>query len=128
MSTNLNITYIWIDDVRPDGAGIYELHNFDCCVAHSINQAKEIIQRAEADGKNRFILDLDHDFGDYAKDGGDGYKLVEWLIETGRNTNAYRIQCHSMNPVGKAHILGLRDRYWPPFDEEDFFRNNEEDD
>lgn len=126
MSTNLNITYLWLDDVRPTGAGIYELHNFNCCVAHSVNEAKRIIREAERNGQNRFILELDHDLGDYESDGGDGYKLVEWLIETGRNTNAYRIQCHSANPVGRAHIIGLRDRYWPLFDEEDFFKNEDE--
>lgn len=126
MSVNLNITYLWLDDVRPTGAGIYELHNFNCRVAHSVNEAKKIIREAEGNGQDRFILELDHDLGDYASDGGDGYKLVEWLIETGRNTNHYIVQCHSANPVGRAHILGLRERYWPLFDEEEFFGNEEE--
>ena len=125
MSAHLNITYVWLDDVRPLGgegtAYIGILHDYDCVVAHSVNEAKEAIIHAEQAGQNRFILNLDHDLGDYAKDGGDGYKLVEWLIETGRNTNDYFVCCHSMNPVGKEHILGLRDRYWNPFNEEDFY-------
>ena len=117
---NVNITYLWLDDIRPSGAGIYELHNFDCCVAHSVNEAKKIIQEAEKDGQNRFILDLDHDLGDFAFDGGDGYELVKWLIETERNTKNYVVQCHSMNIVGYKNICSLRDRYFPPFDEKYF--------
>lgn len=120
MSERIYIAYIWLDDVRPFGGGIHAVHDYDCYIAHSVNEAKDLITICENE-RTRFIIDIDHDLGDYAKDGGDGYKLVEWLIETGRNTNHYAVQCHSMNPVGKAHILGLRDRYWEPFDEEEFF-------
>ena len=102
------ITYLWLDDMRP----INNVHDYDCITAHSVNEAKWLIIQAEQNGQTRFLFDLDHDLGDYASDGGDGYKLVEWLIETGRNTSNYIIQCHSMNPVGKEHILGLYKRYW----------------
>lgn len=125
MSVQLNITYLWLDDVRPlcnnESYAIGVLHDYNCVVARSVNEAIRAIIRAEQNGQNKFILNLDHDLGDYAKDGGDGYKLVEWLIETGRNTNNYQVCCHSMNPVGKEHIIGLRDRYWEPFNEEEFF-------
>ena len=43
------------------------------------------------------LIDIDHDAGDYANDGGDYIKLLDWLEETGRN---YPIRIHSMNPVG----------------------------
>lgn len=125
MKERIFIAYIWLDDVRPFGGGVQALHDYDCYAVHSVNEAKDIIMSCE-NAHSRFILDLDHDLGDYAKDGGDGYKLVEWLIETGRNTNHYAVQCHSMNPVGREHILGLRNRYWKPFDEEEFFRKFEE--
>ena len=127
---NFDIMYLWLDDVRPLGGEgtsyIGLIQDYECVVAHSVNQAKMLIEIAEHNGYEKFILSLDHDLGDYASDGGDGYKLVEWLIETGRNTNNYRICCHSMNPVGQEHILGLYDRYWPPFNGEDFFGNEEE--
>lgn len=42
------------------------------------------------------LIDIDHDAGDYANDGGDYIKLLDWLEETGRN---YPIRIHSMNPV-----------------------------
>lgn len=47
------------------------------------------------------LIDMDHDAGDYAKDGGDYIKLLDWLEETGRN---YPINIHSMNPVGVENM------------------------
>ena len=47
------------------------------------------------------LLDLDHDAGDYASDGGDYIKLLDWLEETGRS---YPIHFHSANPVGVANM------------------------
>ena len=53
------------------------------------------------------LLDLDHDLGDYAKFGGDGVKLLDWLEETGRN---YPIRIHSANPVGVANMRRIIER------------------
>ena len=50
------------------------------------------------------LLDLDHDLGDYAKFGGDGVKLLDWLEETGRN---YPIRIHSANVVGRENMLRI---------------------
>lgn len=47
------------------------------------------------------LIDLDHDAGDYANDGGDYIRLLDWLEETGRN---YPIRIHSMNPVGVQNM------------------------
>ena len=47
------------------------------------------------------VIDLDHDAGDYAYDGGDYIKLLDWLEETERN---YPIRIHSMNPVGVENM------------------------
>jgi hypothetical protein len=55
-------------------------------------------------------LDLDHDLGEYATDGGDAIKLVDWLAETKR---FYKINIHTMNPVGKINMQREIDRYWP---------------
>ena len=75
MSEKLFIAYIWLDDVRPFGGGIQALHDYDCYTVYSVNEAKDIITSCES-AHTRFILDLDHDLGDYANDGGDGYKLT----------------------------------------------------
>lgn len=53
------------------------------------------------------LIDIDHDAGDFAVDGGDYIKLLDWLEETGRN---YPIRIHSMNPVGVANMRAIIER------------------
>ena len=91
---------LWVDDVRPAPEG----YIWVC----SVSEAKRYIEFNEHISKNingRFfainLIDLDHDAGDYAYDGGDYIKLLEWLEETGRN---YPIRLHSMDPVGVANM------------------------
>jgi hypothetical protein len=97
---------LWIDDVRPAPEG------YVWCV--SVNQAILKIQVAEyfnhRDVSNVdiiSIIDLDHDAGDYASDGGDYIRLLDWLEETGRN---YPIRIHSQNPVGVANMRRIIQR------------------
>lgn len=103
---------IWLDDIRP----IPAMYSQDHWVAlNSVNQAKNWVERVLENvitPEDEVVFDLDHDLGDFYGDGGDAYKFVEWLIATGRNIPQYKILCHSMNPVGKSHILGLYERYW----------------
>lgn len=98
----MNVVF-WIDDVR-------EPPNFDNYVwCKSVNAAKTKI--IELDQLNMAIhnwgpyieriniryIDIDHDAGDYAADGGDYIELLKWFEKTGRR---YPIHIHSMNPVG----------------------------
>ena len=92
---------IWLDDIRPAPDG-YTL-------VHSVNEAKSLIDFCEHNGRPIKELNLDHDLGDYAKDGGDGIKLVLWLAETRRY---YPIKFHTMNPVGLENMQAIVDRYW----------------
>lgn len=108
---------IWIDDERPAPSG------YDW--AKSVNEAKAMILEAEevVDRVNRMeasieelpdwcdymarqsatitLIDIDHDAGDFAKDGGDYIRLLDWLEETERS---YPIRIHSMNPVGVENM------------------------
>ena len=54
-------------------------------------------------------MDLDHDLGDYASDGGDVIKILEYLAE--RET-LYPVQIHTANPVGRANMERMIQRYW----------------
>lgn len=106
---------LWIDDVRPAPSIEYYW-------VKSVNEAKNLIidceNRMQA-GLPAFFtnwglyklpiteLNIDHDAGDYASDGGDYIKLLDWLEETGRN---YPIHIHSMNPVGVANMRAIIER------------------
>ena len=118
---------LWIDDVRPAPEG------YVWC--KSVNEAKTEITLAEKQQRefyekapNRLrindlhgyhkmlemcrrrdieLIDIDHDAGDYAFDGGDYIKLLDWLEETGRN---YPIRIHSMNPVGVENMRRIIQR------------------
>lgn len=105
---------LWVDDVRPAPEGYLR--------SKSVNEAKFFIEEFERIFDNYSIwnpnngkdvkptielIDIDHDAGDYANDGGDYIKLLDWLEETGRN---YPIRIHSMNPVGVANMRAIIER------------------
>ena len=89
---------IWMDDLRPAPNG------FIWC--RSVNEAKQTIMTAEEPIE---LIDCDHDLGDYASDGGDGIKLLDWLAE--RET-FYPVEIHTANPVGRANMERILARYW----------------
>ena len=93
---------IWLDDIREAPVGYTH--------THSVNETKQVIEDYEQQGIKITIIDLDHDLGDYAIDGGDAIKLVLWLVETER---FYPIKLHTMNPVGRQNMQAIIDRYWP---------------
>ena len=88
--------YIWVDDVRPAPEG------YIWC--KSVNQAKQVIRGEELAGTHIALLDVDHDAGDFAFDGGDYIQLLNWLEETERD---YPIHIHSMNPVGVQNMRNI---------------------
>lgn len=92
---------IWLDDVRLAPSGY--IH------CKSVNEAIRLISATEKTGEPIEVVDCDHDLGDYADDGGDGIKLLDWLV--GRGT-FYPIELHTMNPVGRENMLRLINRYW----------------
>lgn len=92
---------LWLDDLRPVPYG-YE-------GAKSVNEAKKLIQEAEHNGIEIEALDLDHDLGDYADQGGDVIRLLDWLAERG---TFYPVEIHTANPVGRANMERILARYW----------------
>jgi hypothetical protein len=102
---------LWIDDVRPAPITSAIPDDMEWQVVKSVNQAKKAIEWNEK--VSQFmgdkslaieLIDIDHDAGDYAKDGGDYIKLLDWLEETGRN---YPIRIHSQNPVGVQNMRAI---------------------
>ena len=47
--------------------------------------------------------------GDYADQGGDAIRLLDWLAE--RET-FYPVEIHTANPVGSANMERILARYW----------------
>jgi hypothetical protein len=95
---------LWIDDVREAPMG------YVWC--KSVNGAKMVIMNPglyalQSESKIIELLDVDHDAGDYACDGGDYIKLLDWLEETGRS---YPIHIHSQNPVGVENMRRIIER------------------
>ena len=91
---------LWIDDTRPAPEG------YVWCWCKSVQEAKDIILLFELyatvnEDYKVELIDLDHDAGDYANEGGDYIRLLDWLEETKRN---YPIHIHSMNPVGVENM------------------------
>lgn len=90
---------LWIDDVRPAPEG------YAWC--STVNIAIAAIELWEDLPEGIELIDIDHDAGDFACDGGDYIRLLDWLEETGRN---YPIHIHSQNPVGVANMRRIIER------------------
>lgn len=92
-----DILKIWVDDVRPAPEGYIWLK--------SVNEVKKYLADPHILGNYEIsLIDLDHDAGDYAKDGGDYIKILDYLEMVGYD-GAIRI--HSMNPVGVQNMRNI---------------------
>lgn len=115
---------LWVDDVRPAPKGykwvksVNEAIKFieanEACIKRLMERGHNCFLERDYVGRNKCyqnvnnveieLIDIDHDAGDYAFDGGDYIKLLDWLEETGRN---YPIRIHSMNPVGVQNMRAI---------------------
>lgn len=118
---------LWIDDVRPAPEGYVwcksvneakdniidsenKVSEYYFMASREFDKGNEVGFFEKIDEGNKFffeLIDIDHDAGDYASDGGDYIKLLDWLEETGRN---YPIHIHSMNPVGVENMRRIIQR------------------
>ena len=83
---------LWVDDLRQPPQGPYYW-------AKSVNAAKEAISAVKFE-----YIDIDHDAGAYASDGGDYIRLLDWMEENEIN---YPIRIHSMNAVERMNMLAI---------------------
>ena len=54
------------------------------------------------------VIDRDRDLRDFAADGGDGIKLIDWFAEC---ESYYPIRLHTINPLGRENMRREMDRY-----------------
>lgn len=92
---------LWIDDVRTPPCDGW-IH------CRSVYEAKAAINFYEHQrSDDSIIIDLDHDAGEYVKDGGDYIELLKWLEEKCLPDLRYTFHIHSMNPVGVANMRAI---------------------
>ena len=92
---------IWVDDIRPVPPGYIG--------TKSVNETIRIIEESIKEGFEIELLDLDHDLGDYASDGGDAIKILDYLVE---KELFYPVRIHTANPVGRANMERMILRCW----------------
>lgn len=51
------------------------------------------------------LIDIDHDAGPFADDGGDYINVLKWMEEN--KINNIPIKIHSMNPVGVQNMRAI---------------------
>lgn len=92
-----DILKIWVDDVRPAPEGYIWLK--------SVNEVKKYLADPHILCNYEIsLIDLDHDAGDYAKDGGDYIRILDYLEMVGYN--GY-IHIHSMNAIGRMNMEAI---------------------
>ena len=95
---------LWVDDIRNPPQFIYKNKNVKWVRVRSVEEAKYCIQYMESINYPYSLISTDHDAGDFASEGGDYIKLLDWLEETGRN---YPIRIHSQNVVGRMNMEAI---------------------
>ena len=123
---------LWIDDVRPAPEGYVWCKSVNAA-KNEILKNKDAIARfgeqvRELDAKGFYdeadhihmvaantmldCIDLDHDAGEYAMDGGDYIKLLDWLEEDNPLSwvGIIKFHIHSMNVVGVENMRRIIQR------------------
>ena len=94
---------LWIDDVRESPR--------DYAWIQGTNTALRFIHTHAADIE---LIDLDHDAGDYAKEGGDYICILNELERLTRvhkmDFSHIKFRLHSANPVGVANMRAIIER------------------
>lgn len=91
---------VWIDDVRPAPEGYKWIK--------SVNEAIHFLEVGKWYDTYivdiEFIIDIDHDAGDYAPEGGDYIRILDWMEKEGMSATFH---IHSMNPVGVQNMRNI---------------------
>ena len=92
---------LWIDDMRPAPDGYYWIKSVNFAIQF-ISMCEFFETRMDLEGSYKIdLIDIDHDAGDWAYDGGDYIELLNWLEARGLS---YPIHIHSMTPVGAENM------------------------
>ena len=89
---------LWVDDVRRPPSD-------DWFCAKSVKDAITAIKMYEKSyNSDTILISLDHDAGDFASDGGDYIRVLDWLEREGIVDAGYFFHLHTQNPVGRQNM------------------------
>ena len=92
---------LWVDDDRRPPSD-------DWVWVQTTNQAISAICHYNRNMRDdTIIIDLDHDAGEWAFDGGDYIKVLDWLEGNECVDTGYFFHIHSMNPVGVQNMKAI---------------------
>ena len=91
---------LWIDDLRRPPSNDYVWNK-------TVNEAIHTIHFSMRPDGTHLIdtIDIDHDAGEYAWDGGDYIEVLKWMER--KQINDIAIHIHSMNPVGIQNMRAI---------------------
>jgi hypothetical protein len=93
---------IWLDSVREAPEGYIG--------TRSVNETIALIRKIEEKRALIEKIDLEHDLGEFARFGGDGIKLLDFLVMIEKYVP---INIHTANPVARRNMEKMLERYWP---------------
>ena len=89
---------VWVDDIRiPPNENWIHCRSVRDAIA-AINHYEKVFSIDE------ILISLDHDAGEYANDGGDYIKILDYLEEKNIVDTGYFFHLHTMNPVGRDNM------------------------
>lgn len=97
------MNYVYVDDIRTPDYGCIQFHN--------VNDTISYLRRMYKMGNTDFYLDLDHDAGDYANQGGDYINILRTLEDMRHSGHIkhmnVRVHFHTMNVVGRENMRAI---------------------
>lgn len=102
----------YLDDIRPIDIDFDKQYAKFIIKCTSVNELIANVQNDIQNNITNIFFDLDHDLGNYANDGGDAIKFIDWLIENHRNIKDFGFHFHSANPVGVNNMRNAIGKYW----------------
>lgn len=124
---HIEMIKLWVDDNREPPIGyvwlksVYEAKRYIEACMNKQNKLNRKGKRGVVNGNTILdrghyellkavqieVIDIDHDAGQYAVDGGDYIKLLDWMEEQRINIP---VHIHSMNPVGVENMRRIINR------------------
>ena len=96
---------IWVDDVRPLPPGYDVWYQ---SVREVLDYVTIVLFADENHSPKKILLDLDHDAGNYQRDGGDFIRILDYFVENNfvasHPETEFIFRIHSANPVGRANM------------------------